>query len=75
MVMRGIKRVAERLPGYRYLGESHERTDWAIQFDYYGWRLWLPRKAVIYARNEKRYCAPRWAIETAKEHGSARASD
>lgn len=75
MAIPEVKQVAERWPGYHYLGTYRDHTTLALQFDYYGWRLWLSRKAVIYVRSEKRYCAPLWAIETAKEHGSARSSD
>lgn len=75
MAIPGVKQVAERLPGYRCLGTYRDHTVLALRFDYHGWQLWLPRKAVIYVRSEKRYYAPFWAIGTAKEHGSARSSD
>lgn len=46
----------------------------AGQYEYYGWLLWLPHGSVVHVKNEDDnfYCAPAWAIDSAKRHDSAR---
>lgn len=65
-----MKQRSERPFGYRILGNMLEKKGKAIRFEYYGWKLWLPSSAVIKVSNGP-YCAPAWAIDSAKEHGSA----
>lgn len=66
-----MKTQNDRPPGYRILGKALKRQEKAIQFEYYGWMIWIPKTAVVKVRRGP-YTAPAWAIDSAKEHGSAR---
>ncbi len=41
-----------------------------MRFRYYAWLIWIPRSAVVKVGDV--YTAPPWAIDSAKEHASAR---
>jgi hypothetical protein len=66
-----VKTVTDRPPGYRELGRVLERREKALRFEYYDWKIWIPKKSVVKVRRGP-YCAPAWAIDSGKEHGSAR---
>lgn len=65
-----IRRRKYRPAGHRILHEPVAETDSAVRFRYYAWILWIPRSALVKVGAE--YTTPAWAIDTAKEHPSAR---
>lgn len=69
-----IKVQAERPAGYRELGEIRQKTEKAVQVEYHSWLLWIPKKALVKVKNGP-YTAPAWAIDSAKDHPSARDND
>lgn len=50
--------------GYRGLGNMVRETEKAALFDYYGWQVWIPKKAVVQCKGS--YFAPAWAIDSSK---------
>jgi len=66
-----MKTAKYRPRGDRILGAKHESTEKAVRFEYYGWLVWLPKRAVTKVHHGP-YTAPAWAIDSAKEHPSAR---
>jgi hypothetical protein len=65
-----IRRRSLRPRDYRELHEPVAETDKAVRFRYYAWLIWIPRSALVKVGDV--YTAPPWAIDSAKEHASAR---
>jgi hypothetical protein len=66
MQMSEIPKVDGVPKGYRMLGYfKNVQTPKGALFDYYGWRLWVPKNVLVWCAG--RFHAPGWAIRSAKE--------
>jgi hypothetical protein len=64
--MSEVPKVDSVPSGYRMLGYfQNVQTEKGALFDYYGWQLWIPKRAIVWCYG--RFHAPRWAIDGAKE--------
>lgn len=70
--MEPIRKRTYRPSGHRELHEPIAETDKAVRFRYYAWFLWIPRSALVKVGST--YTAPAWAIDSAREHESARSA-
>lgn len=66
-----VRSRRERPKGHRWMtsAEPVVETAQAAKFRYYDWLLWIPKRALV--RVGDAYCAPAWAIDSAKDHESA----
>ena len=63
--VKGVVKTQTRPAGNREFQGALYQTDKAVCVLYYGWQLWIPKKAV--RRCNGALSAPLWAIEKAKE--------
>jgi hypothetical protein len=71
----GLKLVTHRPAGYREMQEIKQVSEKAIQFRYYGWLLWIPKRSTVQVRGKREFWAAAWAVDSAKESGFARQVD
>ena len=64
--VKGVSKVQTRPAGNREFQGALYQSEKAVCVSYYGWSLWIPKKAV--RRCNGALSAPLWAIEKAKTH-------